>query len=101
MLQKFEEEKDHKEVEKGPPKELEVLTIYTKRIDKNSLYALRVALPVSKIHTVHFANNNFVAADFEILVDCIVLSPIIKAFIDWNPVAKNEDPEKDSPFARL
>lgn len=62
---------------------------------------MRVALPVSKIHTVHFANNDFTLESLEILIDCIQNSSVVNAFIDWNPLPKSEDPSKECPFARL
>ena len=100
-MEKFEEVKGIKETQKTGFKEPEVLTIYTKRIDKNSLYALKVALPVSKIRILHLANNDFTLESFEVLVDCVLNSAITNAHIDWNPLPKCGDPSKEYPFAKL
>lgn len=108
-LDKLEDSKQQDNGNKAPAKEPEILQAYTKRIDKNSIYALRAVLPFSKIHTLKFANNGFTFPNFELLIDAINLSPITRLFFDWNPITipskpkieGQPDPPKDYPFAKL
>ena len=51
-LDKLEESKQGEDPNKVPVKEIEVLHVYTKKIDKNSIYALGAVLPATKIHTL-------------------------------------------------
>jgi len=65
-----------------------MLTIYSKRIDKGSLYALKAVLPTSQIHTLKLSNNGFTYENAEILVQAIAGSNISRLFLDWNPIPK-------------
>jgi hypothetical protein len=58
-LQKLEEVRAETEETKQAPKEVQSLCIYTKRVDKNSIFALQAALPSSQIHTLKYFSNNF------------------------------------------
>ena len=51
-LEKLEESKEGAGASKKVTKEIEVLHVYTKKLDKNSIYALQAVLPASKIHTL-------------------------------------------------
>ncbi len=74
------------EEKKQPPKELEVLLVSTKKIDKNSIHALTAVLPASRIHTLKFSNNGLSQDNFDLLANCIAVSPASRLFFEWNPV---------------
>ena len=86
-MQKLEESKEGQESAKSAPKDIEMLQIYTKRIDKNSILAMKTALPFSRIHTLKFANNGFTVANLELLFDAVAASPVTRLFVDWNSMS--------------
>lgn len=88
LLEKLEEVKEESKTQ-DPPKEPEILTVYTNRVDKNSLYALKAVLPSSKVRTLKFANNTFTMENFKILLECIEAATINKFTFDWNPLPKS------------
>ena len=96
-LEKLDEQKQPEDTK--PPEKLPVklLILYSKMIDRNSIFALKAALPMSQIHTLKFSNNGFTWANFEYLVNAISASKVSRVFIDWNPIPKKEIPKPELP----
>jgi hypothetical protein len=95
--------------EKQEPKEL---SIFTKRLDRNSIHILLTILPHSEITTLKLGNNGFTSDNYKMLVSGLPNTKITQMFFDWNPISDNsplhyeEDPEEkdkisDSPYTRL
>ena len=86
--------------EPKPKESLKALTIMSKMIDKNSIYAMAAALPKSQIHTLRFNNNGLSYKNCELLIQPIAQSNVNRLFFEWNPI--KEIPEgAESFFAKL
>ena len=94
-----EQSEDKKDAGEPEPKEIVTLTAYSRKIDKNSLFALQAALPSSKITSLKFANNALTEENYQFLVQAIADSNVNKLFVDWNtlpfPVAIQTEAKKE------